>query len=312
MQRKNSTSQPDIQNIFSWKRLLPSNPSPEINRKGQNAGKKTPDSGNTWCLRCNLRRKTPLSILTWFRNGTNITATPRVLLLGVTPEIYHLPWPEGTSFLAADKSQAMIDVVWPGPKEAAQCVDWVSLQLPDNSRDIVFCDGGLSLIAYPHQQQQLVRILQAILADQGLCILRLYVPPPQQESPDAVLRDLLEGRIPNLSILKLGLGMSLQESTAEGVQIGIIWQLLHEVAPDLEKLASQIGWSAEHIMAINAYRGSADRFYFVTIDQVSELFCGNPGGFEVHRLRVPSYDLGERCPTIVLKRLLMASSNENL
>jgi hypothetical protein len=237
---------------------------------------------------------------------------PRVLLLGVTPEIYHLPWPEGTIFLAVDKSQAMIDAVWPGPKEAAQCVDWVSLQLPNKSRDIVLCDGGLPLIAYPNQQQQLVRNLQAILSDQGLCILRLYVPPPEHESPEAVLRDLIEGRIPNLNVLKLRLGMSLMENPSVGVSLGLIWQVLHEVAPDLERLASKIGWSAEHIMVINAFRNSADRFYFVTVNQATELFCTNPGGFEVHDLRVPSsYELSERCPTIVLKRLLSASSSEN-
>ena len=230
---------------------------------------------------------------------------PRVLVLGVTPEIYRLLWPEGTSLLAIDKSQAMIDFVWPGPKEAAQCVDWLSLQLPDNSRDIVICDGGLPLIAYPHKQQQLVRILQAILSDQGLCILRLFVPPQHQESPDAVLNDLLEGRISNLNILKLRLGMSLMENVAEGVELRKIWHLIHEVAPDLEGLAAKIGWSVEHIMVINAFRGSADRFYFVTVNQVTELFCLNPGGFEVHGLRVPSsYELSEQCPTIVLRRCM--------
>lgn len=50
-------------------------------------------------------------------------APPRVLLLGVTPEIYGLPWPEGTDFLAADRTQAMIDVVWPGPRDAARHTD---------------------------------------------------------------------------------------------------------------------------------------------------------------------------------------------
>ncbi|HPD55101.1 MAG TPA: hypothetical protein PLI08_14235, partial [Bacteroidia bacterium] len=203
---------------------------------------------------------------------------------------------------AVDHSQAMVDTVWPGPKEAAQCIDWLSLQLPSNSRDIVLCDGGLPLIAYPQKQQQLVRILQAILAGQGLCILRLFAPPPQQESPDAVLRDLIEGKIPNLNVLKLRLGMSLLKNTAEGVEVSLIWQVLHEVAPDLEKLALKIGWSMEHIEVINAYRGSSDRFYFVTVDQVCELFCKNPGGFVIHHLYVPSYSLGERCPTIVFQR----------
>lgn len=228
--------------------------------------------------------------------------TPRVLLLGVTPELYLLPWPKGTDFLAVDRTQAMIDSVWPGPREAVQCADWLALTLPDSSRDIALCDGGLHLLAYPQEQGQLVRVLRRILSDQGFCILRLYVPPPQRESPDAVLRDLLEGSIPSLNILKLRLGMALMESASEGVELGTVWRAIHAVAPDLERLALRIGWPVKHMLAINTYRGSTARYHFVTIDEVSDLFCGNPGGFEVHRLHVPSYELGERCPTIVLRR----------
>jgi hypothetical protein len=225
-----------------------------------------------------------------------------VLLLGVTPELYRLPWPKATDFLAVDRTQAMIDSVWPGPKEAVQCMDWLALQLPDSSRDVVLCDGGLHLLAYPQQQGQLVELLRGILSDGGLCILRLYVPPPQRESPDAVLRELLEGRISSLNILKLRLGMSLMESASEGVELGTIWRAIHAVAPDLQQLALRIGWPVEHMLAIYTYRGSTARYHFVTVDQVYDLFCGRPGGFKVHRLRVPSYELGERCPTIVLRR----------
>ena len=237
---------------------------------------------------------------------------PRVLLLGVTPEIYRLRWPEGTDFLAVDHTQAMIDAVWPGPKEVVRCTEWRALSLPKNSRDIVLCDGGLHLLAYPWEQHQLVHILRNILSDNGICILRLFVPPAQRESSDAVICDLLEGRISSLNILKLRLGMSLLKSAAEGVELGKIWRLIHEVAPDLKSLAAKIGWALEHMLAINAYRGSTTRYYFVTVEQVSELFCDNLGGFQTHRLYVPSYDLGERCPTIVLKRLLRAFSRENL
>jgi hypothetical protein len=233
---------------------------------------------------------------------------PRVLLLGVTPELYRLPWPKGTDFLAVDCTQAMIDNVWPGPKEAVQRTDWLALALPDSSRDVVLCDGGLPLLAYPQEQRRLVRLLRAALSDQGLCVLRLYVPPARPERPDTVLKDLLEGRIPNLNILKLRLSMSLLESAGDGVELGTVWRALHEAAPDLEGLASRIGWPVEHMLAINTYRGSTDRFYFATVDQVADLFCGSPGGFEAHSLHVPSYELGERCPTIVLRRCSGAQS----
>ena len=227
---------------------------------------------------------------------------PRVLLLGVTPELFRLPWPKGTDFLAVDRSQAMIEAVWPGPKEAVLRADWLNLALPESSRDIVLCDGGLHLLAYPEEQRRLVRLLRDTLSDQGLCILRLFVPPCQRESPDEVLNDLLEGRIRNLNVLKLRLGMSLMNCAAEGVELGNLWRAIHEAAPDPERLASRIGWPTEHMLAINAYRDSASRYHFVTVDEVCDLFRGSPGGFEVGHLHVPSYDLGERCPTIVFRR----------
>jgi hypothetical protein len=233
---------------------------------------------------------------------------PRVLLLGVTPEIYHLPWPEETTLLAVDHTQAMIDTVWPGPKESVQCADWLALSLPKNSRDIVLCDGGLQLLAYPCEQQQLVHVLRDVLSDNGMCILRLFVPPARRESSNAVIQDLLAGKISSLNILKLRLNMSLQESAAEGVELGTVWRLIHEVAPDLKGLAAKIGWPLEHMLAINAYQGSSARYYFVTFDQVSELFCGSLGGFTVYRRHSPSYELGERCPTIVLRRCIRSLS----
>jgi len=235
----------------------------------------------------------------WHRDGG---VAPRVLLFGVTPDIYHLPWPEETDILAVDRSQPMIDIVWPGPKESVLCTDWLSMALPDNSRDIAFCDGGLHLLSYPQEQQQFVHLLRSLLSDKGLCIFRLFVPPQQKESPDAVLKDLLEGRISNINILKLRLAMSLQNRAEQGVELNKVWCALHEITSDLEGLAEKIGWVVDHMLAINIYRGSTARYSFVTVDQVCDLFCGCSGGFKLRFLHVPSYELGERCPTIVLQR----------
>jgi hypothetical protein len=235
----------------------------------------------------------------WHRNSG---VAPRVLLLGVTPDIYRLPWPEETDILSVDRSQPMIDIVWPGPKESVLCADWLSMALPDNSRNISFCDGGLHLLSYPQEQQQFVQILRSLLSDKGLCIFRLFVPPQQRESPDAVLKDLLEGRISNLNILKLRLAMSLQNRAEQGVELNKVWCAFHEITSDLKGLAEKIGWPVEHMMAINMYRDSTARYSFVTVDQVCDLFCGCSGGFKLRYLHVPSYELGERCPTIVLQR----------
>jgi len=227
---------------------------------------------------------------------------PRVLILGVTPDIYRLPWPEGTDIFAVDRSQPMIDIVWPGPKRDVLCADWLSMALPESSRDMVFCDGGLHLLSYPGEQRQLCRILHSLLSDKGLCLFRLFVPPRQRESPETVVRDLLEGKISNLNILKLRLAMSLQDSSEEGVALKKIWCALHKISADLEGLARKIGWSVEHMLAMSVYRNSTARYSFVTVDRVRDLFCGSSGGFKLRCLHVPSYELGERCPTIVLQR----------
>ena len=157
---------------------------------------------------------------------------PRVLLLGLTPELYSLPWPMGTDFLAVDRARPMIDTVWPGPKDAVLCADWTTMALPDGSRDIVLCDGGMEQLQFPQKHQRLVRILRRVVPPDGLVILRLYVLPSKAESPELVLKDLVQGRISNMNILKLRLGMALQDASSEGVPRNIIWDAFHTAAPD--------------------------------------------------------------------------------
>ena len=227
---------------------------------------------------------------------------PRVLLLGVTPELYGLPWPEGTDFLAVDRTMAAIEAVWPGPREAVLCEDWLEMNLPTGSRDIVLCDGGFDVLAYPNEQQKLALILRRILAEGGMCILRLFVPPAERETRDAVIADLMEGRIASMNVLKLRLWMAIQESPSQGVELDTVWRAVHYAAGSLEELAARAGWSLEKTLTINAYRGSTTRYYFGTVDEVVSIFCRDAGGFELASIDVPSYEGGRQCPTVMLRR----------
>lgn len=227
---------------------------------------------------------------------------PRVLLLGVTPELYNLPWPKGTDFLAVDGSQDMIDAVWPGPEDIIRCANWLSLDLPEGSRDIVLCDGGLHLLSYPQGQHEIIRLLRRTLSHEGICIFRLFALPAQRENPDAVVQDLLDRQIGSLDIFKLRLSMSLQSKPGEGVELAQLYNKLVDTAPDLEKLAANIGWPAEHIKIFGYYRDIKYKYYWLTLEQTMDMFCMDPGGFQAHRLKIPSYNLGRRCPTIGMQR----------
>ena len=227
--------------------------------------------------------------------------SPRALILGVTPELYRLPWPSGASVLAADHTCVMIDAVWPGPREAVMCADWRVLPLPDASRNLVMCDGGVHLITYPDGQHKLVTALRRVIEPGGLCILRLFVPPAVRESDDQVLDDLLAGRIPNLNVLKLRLGTALQETPTAGVELRLIFDVIARLAPSLNDLADRLGWQREHLLAVESYRDSRTRYHFVTMADVIEMFCRSPGSFAVEKTHVPA--AYERCPFVVLRRV---------
>ena len=227
---------------------------------------------------------------------------PRVLLLGVTPELYRLSWKRGTDFLAVDHTMEVIEAVWPGPRAAVRCEDWLEMKLPAASRDIVLCDGGMNLLAYPAEQRRLASILRTVIAEEGLCILRLFVRPAERETRDAVLADLMAGRIANMNVLKLRLWAALQESPSQGVELDTVWRTVQGAAGNLEELASRLGWSLEETLFINAYRGSTNRYWIGTVDEVAKIFCQDVGGFELTNTRVPSYEGGRQCPTVVLRR----------
>lgn len=236
------------------------------------------------------------------RRWASVHGAPRALILGVTPELYRLPWPTGTELSAVDRTPAMIEAVWPGPRSAVVHADWTELPLDAGSRDLVLCDGGNILLSYPHGQHRFVQALQRVVAPRGLCIFRLFVPPAQRESPAAVLCELLAGRIPNLNILKLRLGMALQESSERGVQLAHVWDALQRAAPDFSRLAARLGWPLDHLLAIDTYRGCSSRYHFLSITEVCRLFTEHPGGFTFAAMEVPAYELGERCPTVVFRR----------
>ena len=176
------------------------------------------------------------------------------------------------------------------------------MRLPASSRDIVLCDGGINILAYPDEQLRLASILRGVLAEGGLCIVRLYVPEVEREERDAVLGDLMAGRIPDLNLLKLRLWMALQESPSQGVELDTVWRTVHDAAGTLEDLAAKVGWPLERTLALNVYRGSTTRYWFAPVNEVTRIFCDDVGGFELVSICVPSYEGGKHCPTVVLRR----------
>ena len=226
---------------------------------------------------------------------------PRVLLLGVTPEIYTMPWPKGHDFIAVDQTRTMVDYVWPGRRNQIVEADWLDLPLPSASRDLAFCDGGLHLVEYPAAQLLLIDRLHDVIAPGGRCIFRFFAAPATGETEAEVLNDLFAGHIPNLNVLKLRLGMALQKSPEAGIEVREIWRVLREQTNARDELAARLSWPIEHLRPLEAYKNSKSRYHFISEDQAIELFCSN-GKFASVTSHRSEYVLGERCPIVVFER----------
>lgn len=244
---------------------------------------------------------------TW--TSHNPGRAPTGLILGVTPELYALPWPDPALLRAADRTQAMIDYVWPGPVEAAIHSDWLALDLADASLDLIVCDGGLIMPDYPHGQQTLCLNISRMLAPGGLTAFRLYVPPSHRETVAEVFQALNEGTIPDLNCLKLRLGMAMQPSPEQGVALADVWVALHEQSGgSWQALAERLGWSYDALRIIDAYRDSPARYTFTTQEQAISLFRN--AGLE-HLQTIPhSYAMGDQCPVVVFRKPPDAHSNQ--
>ncbi len=182
-------------------------------------GNRWPRSGLSSVRRCGHPPRMKAATARSFFRGWNASRSRAWAILGVTPELYYLPWPAGCDLLAVDRSRAMIDGVWPGAAAQAVEGDWLRMPLAPASRDLVVCDGGLILLRFPGEHEMLIEKLHEIIPSGGRCVFRLFVPPAERESVEEIIAALRAGQIANLNILKLRLAMALQPSTAEGVAV---------------------------------------------------------------------------------------------
>jgi SAM-dependent methyltransferase len=149
--------------------------------------------------------------------------TLEAAVLGVTPEIVNMGWPEQTLVTAFDKEPAMIGYLWPkavNPHAKAVCCNWRSLPVADACLGVVAGDGSLTQLSFSGEHQDVARELTRVIMPGGILVLRLFVPPLEPESVEHVFEDLWSGQIENFNAFRWRLLMSLQESPEKGVCVG--------------------------------------------------------------------------------------------
>ena len=238
------------------------------------------------------------TVRTW-RSGSGDRG-PRALMLGVTPEIAAMAWPEGTRLTAIDRSEAMIAHVWPGDianRRTAIHADWFDHDFGRN--DVVIGDGIFAIMRYPDQYRALVRKIAASLTQGGLFVTRTFLQAAEREAPARVLRDLIEGRIGSIHAFKFRLAMSMQTRAEDGVRHGDVFDALHQAGIECDALAARTGWSELEIDTLRIYQGKDARLSFLSTGEMAALMSEH---FETLGEARFDYEMGERCPVMTYRR----------
>lgn len=227
---------------------------------------------------------------------------PRLLLLGVTPELAAHRWPAGTSLVAIDRSRPMIGAVFPAaavpPATVAAVGEWAALPVAAGAVDVIIGDGALSTLRFSDQYRAVAAELARVLAPGGRLVLRLFAAPAEAEPLAAVAADLAAGAVDSFHSLKWRAAMAVQPAE-RNVGVVDIAAAVDALAPDRDALAARTGWSRDAIDTIDAYRGSAARYSFPTLAEVEAALAP---WFVDPAVRWPGYPLGRRCPTVAWTR----------
>jgi len=223
----------------------------------------------------------------------------RALLLGVTPEIATMRWPDGASLTAVDHSRPMVANVWPKPAHGiAVCADWRAMPLANAAHDLALGDGCLTLLPPPGGYAAFAASLREALEDEGLVALRCFCRPATVESPAAVFSDLRAARVRGFHAFKWRLVMSLHGSLEEGVRLAEVWDCWTAEVRDPEAVAERCGWPVELVRSMELYRGSASRYFFPTVDEAGSALAPE---FRLESRHAGRYELAERCPILVYR-----------
>lgn len=221
---------------------------------------------------------------------------PRVLVLGVTPELVGVGW--ATPPVAIERSAAVIGaLVQPGRARPLQA-DWCALPLADASIDLVLGDGSPSSMVYPGPYRRLAAEVARVLAPGGRLVLRLFAAPPAREPLAAVADDLAAGRIGSFHALKWRVAMAIQPDE-RNVAVTDLAVAIDALVPDRAALAARTGWPRPVLDAVDVYRGSPVTYSFPTRAELEAALA--PHLVVVDEV-TPGYELGERCPTVTWAR----------
>jgi SAM-dependent methyltransferase len=143
------------------------------------------------------------------------------LILGVTPALATMNWPEQMPVVGLEISREVINSIWPGDIHGARrsvCGSWFDPPFGQNSFEVVVGDGSLSTCRFPGSVSKLLYSIRKLLKSNGLLIIRTYVRPAVVESVPQLMERLFTQGL-SVDCFKMGLYIAMQRTPYEGVAV---------------------------------------------------------------------------------------------
>jgi SAM-dependent methyltransferase len=219
----------------------------------------------------------------------------RVLVLGVTQELVRA----FDSVIAVDCSALMIERLFVERRgHRAVCADWRAMPIPDASIDVVVGDGSLTCLQVLSAYGQVAKELRRVLVPGGIGVLRLFASPEVLETLDEVEIALRERTIGSMHALKWRIAMALPR-TEGTICLAEMRNVFNRWVPDRTAFCESTGWRRDVVDNIDIYAGSQETRTFPSVSDLRALLADD---FFVEVDGEKSYELGDRCPTVVLRR----------
>jgi SAM-dependent methyltransferase len=228
---------------------------------------------------------------------------PRIVVLGLTPEIIGCAWPATTELTAIDHSAAMIRSLWRPeyvPANArALLADWRNMPFASASVDLVAGDGCYIVLSHPDGFTALTHEVGRILRAGGRFVIRVFLRPDRAESIAEIAVAVGHGRIGSVHVLKLRLLAALHATNGSGTRHVDVWNAWKTLPPPPEALVGTRGWTTGEVAGIERYRDLDSSFYLPTRDEMRAILRS---AFTELECVAGTYELGDRCATFVLSR----------
>lgn len=212
-----------------------------------------------------------------------------------------MSWPPGTQLLAIDKSQPMIDLVWPGDVPGfrkAVRADWFEYRCEEGRHDVVIGDGNFAPLDYPGGYRALASAAREALTDTGILISRFFIRPAEAETPDTVFADLLANKIESFHTFKFRLAAALQKNAQTGVAVCDVLSAWKRARIEMDALLAMTGWRRDTVDMIYLYEGKTSRLSFPDAGEIEAVMSEH---FDHLETRYLDYEMGDRCPIVTYR-----------